>query len=187
MDDLASSVAGSLGDGEAASALALALAGGFDTTLTLLDHAISGLMTSPARASVASGEDTAVNAAVNEALRLSSPIGLITRIARRDMTLGGVRVSAGQEVMAMICEANRDPAHFPGPDGSGPEPPAGQLLTFGGGPHYCLGAQLAKLEASLVLPAVLRRFPRMVPAGPLRPNTRVNVRGWTDFPVVLDP
>jgi cytochrome P450 len=187
VDDLASLVAGSLGDDEAAAALALALAGGFDTTLTLLDCAISGLMTSPARASVASGEDSAVSAAVNEGLRLSSPIGLITRIARYEVTVGGVRVRAGQEVMALLCDAGRDPGHFPDPDRFAPERPASRPLSFGSGPHYCLGAQLAKLEASLVVPAVLRRFPRMMPAGPMRPNDRVNVRGWTYLPVVLDP
>ncbi|MGY4967267.1 cytochrome P450 [Streptomyces sp. 900105245] len=186
-DDLASLAASSLGDDEAAAALALALAGGFDTTVTLLDHAISGLMTSPARASVASGDEEAVNAAVNEALRLASPIGLITRIARHEVTVGDVRVPAGQEVMAWICDAHRDHEHFPDPETFAPERPASRLLSFGSGPHYCLGAQLAKLEASFVLPAVLRRFPRMVPFGLPLPNDRMNVRGWTNFPVVLDP
>ncbi|MFE6766386.1 cytochrome P450 [Streptomyces sp. NPDC057689] len=185
-DDLASFAAASLDDDEAASALSLGLAGGFDTTLTLLDYAISGLLTSPARAAVASGEDTAVSAAINEALRLSAPIGLITRIARDEVTVGGVRVPAGQEVMAWICDANRDPEQFPEPGSFEPRRPAGRPLSFGGGPHYCLGAQLAKLEASLVLPAVLRRFPRMMPAGPMRPNDRLNVRGWTELPVTLD-
>lgn len=187
MDDLASLVADSLVDSEAASALALALAGGFDTTVTMLDHAVSGLMTSPARASVAAGEADAVDAAINEALRLSSPIGLITRIARHEVSVGGVRVPAGQEVMAWICDANHDPHHFPDPHTFEPERPASRLLSFGSGPHYCLGAQLARLEASLVLPAVLRRFPRMAPSGSPRPNDRVNVRGWTDLPVVLEP
>ncbi|MGW0964704.1 cytochrome P450 [Streptomyces sp. NPDC002516] len=186
-DDLASLVACSLADEEAASALALALAGGFDTTVTLLDHAVNGLMTSPARDAVAAGEEDAVDAAVDEALRLASPIRLITRIARHEVTVGGTRVPAGREVMAWIRDANRDPRHFPDPDTFDPRRPASRTLSFGGGPHYCLGAQLAKLEASLVLPAVLRRFPRMVPLGPPRPNDRVNVRGWTAFPVVLDP
>ncbi|GAA5074505.1 cytochrome P450 [Streptomyces similanensis] len=186
-DDLASLVAASLGDDEAAAALALALAGGFDTTVTLLDHAVNGLMTSPARKAVASGDEDAIDAAVNEALRLASPIGLITRIARREVTVGDVRVPEGQEVMAWIRDAHRDAQQFPDPDTFAPERPASRLLSFGSGPHYCLGAQLAKLEASLVLPAVLRRFPRIAPFGSPRPNDRVNVRGWTHFPVVLDP
>ncbi|MFD5814272.1 cytochrome P450 [Streptomyces sp. NPDC127038] len=187
-DDLASMVAGSLADDEAASALALALAAGFDTTVTLLDHAVDRLMTSPAaREAVASGEEDAVDSAVDEALRLASPIRLITRVARHAVTVGGTRVPAGQEVMAWIRDANRDPRRFPDPDTFDPGRPASRLLSFGGGPHYCLGAQLAKLEASLVLPAVLRRFPLMAPLGSPRPNDRVTVRGWTDFPVVLDP
>ncbi|MGW6877823.1 cytochrome P450 [Streptomyces xanthophaeus] len=186
-DDLASFVAGSLNDDEAASALTLALAAGFDTTVTLLDYAISALMTSPARAAVASGEAACVDAAVSEALRLAPPIRLITRVAGREVTVGGVRVPAGQEVMALIADAHRDPEHFPDPDTFQPERPASRLLSFGGGPHYCLGAQLARLEASLVLPAVLRRFPRMAPADSPQPNDRANMHGWTDLPVVLDP
>lgn len=186
-EDLASLVAGSLGDDEAVSALAFTLAAGFDTTLALLDHAISALMLSPARTAVAAGEPAAVDAAINESLRLASPIRLITRIARRAVTVGDVRVQAGQEVMALIAEAHRDPEHFPEPDSFDPGRLPSRLLAFGGGPHYCLGAQLARLEASLVLPALLRRFPRLVPAGTPRSNDRVNARGWTDLPCVLRP
>ncbi|WP_331725980.1 cytochrome P450 [Streptomyces sp. NBC_01012] len=187
-DDLASLVAGSLTDDEAASALALALTAGFDTTLALLDHAISALMTSPgARADVTGGEPAAVDAVVSEALRLASPIRLITRIARRDVTVGGVRIPAGQEVMALIADAHRDPERFPDPDAFDPGRPPSRLLSFGGGPHYCLGAQLARLEASLVLPALLQRFPRVMPADLPHPNGRVNARGWTDLPCVLRP
>lgn len=186
-EDLASSVACLLGDDEAASALALALTAGFDTTVTLLDHAITALMTSPARAAVAAGEPSHVDAAISESLRLAPPVRLITRVARHEVTVGGVRVPAGREVMALIAEAHRDPEHFTDPDVFDPNRPASRLLSFGGGAHYCLGAQLARLEASLVLPALLRRFPRMVPAGPPCPDDRVTVSGWTDLPVVLDP
>ncbi|MFD9454160.1 cytochrome P450 [Streptomyces sp. NPDC059985] len=187
-DDLVSSLAGSLDDDdETASALALALTAGFDTTVTLLDHAATALMTSPARAAVASGEQARVDAAISESLRLAPPVRLITRIARHEVTVGGVRVPAGREVMALIAEAQRDPEHFPDPDTFDLDRPASRLLSFGGGAHYCLGAQLARLEASLVLPALLRRFPRMAPAGPPRPDDRVTVRGWTELPVVLEP
>ncbi|MEV6579033.1 cytochrome P450 [Streptomyces sp. NPDC051582] len=186
-DDLASLVAVALDDDEAASALALTLAAGFDTTVTLLDHALSALMRSPASASVASGEPACVDAAVSEALRLASPVQLITRVAQREVSVGEVQVRPGQEVMALIADAHRDPEYFPDPETFELHRPASRLLSFGGGAHYCLGAQLARLEASVVLPALLRRVPRMAPAGSPRPNDRVTMHGWTDLPVVLGP
>ncbi|MFF8478456.1 cytochrome P450 [Streptomyces sp. NPDC015414] len=184
-DDLASLVAVGLGADEAASALSLALAASFDTTTTLLDHAIAALLTAPERAAVACGQAAAVDAAISEALRLSPPVQLITRVARQDMTVGGVRVAAGQEVTALIAAAHRDPQRYLEPDAFRPGRSAGRLLAFGGGAHYCLGAQLARLEASLVLPAVLRRFPHMTAAGPPRPNDHVTLRGLMELPVVL--
>ncbi|WP_329021773.1 cytochrome P450 [Streptomyces sp. NBC_01423] len=186
-EDLASLVAGSLRVDEAVSALAFTLAAGFDTTLALLDYAIGALMTSSARAAVAAGVPSAVDAAVGESLRLASPVRLITRVARCEVTVGEVRVQAGQEVMALIGDAHRDPEHFPDPDSFDPGRPPSRLLSFGGGPHYCLGAQLARLEASLVLPCLLRRFPHLAPAGAPRSNDRVNAHGWTDLPCVLRP
>ncbi|UFQ99917.1 cytochrome P450 [Streptomyces sp. Go40/10] len=183
--DLASLVAVGLGADEAASALTLALAASFDTTTTLLDQAITALLAAPERAAVACGQATAVDAAISEALRLAAPVQLLTRVARQEMTVGGVRVTAGQEVTALIAAAHRDPEHYLEPDAFRPARPPGRLLTFGGGTHYCLGAQLARLEASLALPAVLRRFPRMAAAGPPRPNDRVTLRGWMELPVVL--
>ncbi|MFF2364255.1 cytochrome P450 [Streptomyces sp. NPDC058122] len=180
--DLAS-LAAALSDDEAASALMLALAAGFDTTVTLLDNAVSALLSSAARAPVAAGDPVVVDAAVHEALRLAPPIQLITRIARHEVTVGGVRLEAGQEVMALIVAAHRDPDEFREPETFDVRRPTGQLLSFGGGAHYCLGAQLAKLEASVVLPAVLRRFPRMAATGGPQMNGRVTVRGWSDFPV----
>ncbi|MEW2373926.1 cytochrome P450 [Streptomyces sp. NPDC006656] len=184
-DDLASLVAVGLDTDEAASALSLALAATFDTTTTLLDHAIAALLTAPERAAVASGQAAAVDAAISEALRLAPPVHLITRVARQEMTVGGVRVAAGQEVTALIAAAQRDPQRYPEPDAFRPGRTAGRLLAFGGGAHYCLGAQLARLEASLVLPAVLRRFPRMAAAGPPRPNGHITLRGCMELPVVL--
>ncbi|MFF5706614.1 cytochrome P450 [Streptomyces sp. NPDC012794] len=184
-DDLASLVAAELDDDEAASALTLALAAGIDTTTTLLDNAVAALLTAPERAAVASAQPAAVEAAINEALRAAPPIRQITRVARQEMTVGGVRVAEGQEVTALIADAHHDPERFPEPDAFRPNRAHGRLLAFGGGPHYCLGAQLARLEASLVLPAVLRRFPRMTQAGPPRSNDRANMRGWTELPVVL--
>jgi cytochrome P450 len=183
-EDLVSAV-GALPDDDAISALAFTLAAGFDTTTTLLDTMIIALLASPPQAAAVAEDPAAAEAAMSEALRYDTSVHLITRVARRETAIGGVPLAAGQEVMAMISAAHRDPGQFPDPDTFALDRPPGQPLSFGAGPHYCPGAQLARQVAVLVVPELLRRFPRMTPAGPPSGNGRVVVRGWTSLPVVL--
>jgi cytochrome P450 len=185
-NDLASLVAPLPGE-DAASVLALTLAAGFDTTTTLLDNALILLMTHPGHALAVAGSTAAAAAAVSEALRYDTPVHVLSRVARRETAIGGARIVAGQEVMALPGAAHRDPAQFPDPDTFRLDRPAGQLLSFGGGPHYCPGARLARQLATLVLPQLLRRFPRMVPACPPQGSDRVTLRGWRSIPVFLTP
>jgi cytochrome P450 len=185
-DDLASAVA-MLSDDEAAAALTLALAAGFDTTVTLLDNAIRALMAFPDQMAAVASDDAVADAAITETLRYDPPLQLITRVVCHETTVGGVRLEAGQEVIALLAAAHRDPERFPDPDTFVLDRPGTPLLSFGGGPHYCLGARLARLEAVLVLPALLRRFPHLTPAGRPRGNNRATVRGWTSLPVALNP
>ena len=176
-EDLASFVA-VLTDDEAAAALTLALAAGFDTTVTLLDNAIRALPAQHRRTAP-------VDAVITETLRYDPPLQLITRVVKENTAVGGVQLSTGDEVMALIAAAHRDPEHFPDPDAFLLNRPATALLSFGGGPHYCVGAQLAKLAASVVLPALLQRFPHLTLTGPPRANDRATVRGWTSLPARL--
>ncbi|MFC3450794.1 cytochrome P450 [Amycolatopsis speibonae] len=180
-DDLVSRVS-TLADEEAVPALFLALAAGFDTTITLLDNMIRALLAGAERPVAPDA-----NAVVNETLRYDPPLQLITRVARADTTVAGTRLAAGQEVMALLAAAQRDPAWFTDPDTFRLDRPAIPLVAFGGGAHYCLGAQLAKLAATLMLPALSRRYPRMRVAGAPQPNNRITLRGWTTVPVVLEP
>jgi cytochrome P450 len=98
---------------------------------------------------------------VNELLRYESPVQLTDRIAREDLDLGGIRVSAGQFVTVVLGAANRDPAQFPDPDRLNIRRQDNRHLAFGYGIHFCLGAALARLEGQVALMTMLRRLQGM--------------------------
>jgi cytochrome P450 len=99
--------------------------------------------------------------AVDELLRWDSPVQLTMRIPTEDVDLGGHRLARGQTVVAVLGSANRDPAVFPDPDRLDLGRDAGAHLSFGYGIHFCLGAQLARLEGAVALGELARRFPNV--------------------------
>jgi cytochrome P450 len=104
-----------------------------------------------------------VPSAVEELLRYDSPVErAITRWAATDVELGGERISRGDLVIAVIGSANRDPEQFPNADQLDlRREPLGKHVGFGRGPHYCLGAPLARLETEIALVPLLRRLPNL--------------------------
>ena len=86
-------------------------------------------------------------------------VQLMSRIAADDMTIGGVTVPKGEIMMLLIAAAHRDPAAIDRPDEFDPDRQAIRHLGFGKGPHFCLGAPLARLEAAVALWALAARFP----------------------------
>jgi len=96
-----------------------------------------------------------------------------------------VPVSAGTQVVLLIGAGNRDPRRFASPDRFDPRRPDAGALSFGGGPHFCLGAALARLEALIAFPALLARFPAMAEAGEARRIPGLAFRGFESLPVAL--
>src|SRR5438477_374403 len=99
--------------------------------------------------------------AVEEFLRYDPPVTATLRIAKEDVAIGGTTIPAGHDVFPIIAAANRDPRQFKDPDTLVIDRPDNKHLTFSGGPHFCLGAPLARLEGQIAFSTLLRRFPNL--------------------------
>jgi cytochrome P450 len=97
--------------------------------------------------------------AIEEFLRYDSSVQLTGRVALEDVTVGATDVAKGDGVLCLLGAANRDPAVYPDPDRLDITRPNIRPLSFGGGIHFCLGAQLARIEAEIAIATLLRRLP----------------------------
>lgn len=177
-----------LDDTELRAIAGLVLAAGFETTVNLLGNGIRMLMDAPqARAELAANPRLWPNA-VEEILRLESPVQLSARVARVDTEVAGTAIAAGELVVIYLAGANRDPAVFDDPHRFDvTRAGANRHLSFSGGRHFCLGAALARAEGEVGLRTFFERFPDAALAGAAsRRDTRV-LRGWADLPVSLGP
>ncbi|NEK56485.1 cytochrome P450 [Geodermatophilus sabuli] len=168
------------------------LTGGYETTAGMISLGTVVLLREPAWADVVrSGAPDEVERVVEELLRHLSVVQLaFPRFATRDMDLLGTPLRTGDVVLASLSAANRDPAWAgPHPDEVDPaRRPVGGHLAFGHGLHRCVGAELARLELRIVLPALFRRFPDLalaVPADRLRYRRFSLVHGVEELPVTF--
>ncbi len=105
--------------------------------------------------------DPAPDTAVDEFLRYKSPVQVATRTALEDVNIGGKGIKKGETIFCLLGAANRDPAVYADPDRLDLTREGVRLLSFGGGVHYCLGAQLARIEAEIAIATLLRRLPNL--------------------------
>lgn len=166
----------------------LVLAAGFETTVNLLGNGIRMLLDAPDRLDTLRHRPELWPNAVEEILRLESPVQLTARVALGDVELAGQQLRRGDLVLVYLAAANRDPAVFAEPHRFDIERPnAGRHLAFSGGRHFCLGAALARAEGEVGLRTFFDRFPEVRAAGAgSRRDTRV-LRGWSSLPVALGP
>jgi cytochrome P450 len=164
----------------------LVLAAGFETTVNLLGNGIRMLLDNPEQLRTLRQRPQLWAGAVEEILRLESPVQLTARFALKDTEVAGTRVKEGELVIIYVAAANRDPAVFPDPNRFDIEREnAGKHLAFSGGRHFCLGAALARAEGEVGLRAFFDRFPDVHSAGVgSRRDTRV-LHGWSTLPVAL--
>lgn len=177
-----------LSDLELRAIAGLVLAAGFETTVNLLGNGIRMLIDHPDQLQRLQGDPGLWPNAVEEMLRLDSPVQLSARTARTDTELAGRTIRAGETVVVYLAAANRDPAVFADPDvfDVGRDN-AARHLAFSGGRHFCLGAALARAEGEAGLRMFFERFPDVRSAGVgTRRDTRV-LRGWSSLPVQLGP
>ncbi|BBY08819.1 cytochrome P450 [Mycobacterium noviomagense] len=166
----------------------LVLAAGFETTVNLLGNGIRMLLDTPEHLRTLRERPQLWPNAVEEILRLDSPVQLTARVARTDTELAGTEIERGKMVVVYLAAANRDPAVFADPHRFDIERPnANRHLAFSGGRHFCLGAALARAEGEVGLQTFFDRFPEVRSAGAgSRRDTRV-LRGWSTLPVALGP
>jgi cytochrome P450 len=162
---------------EVVSTGVLLLFAGHETTTNLIGNGLLALLRHP-------GEPADAPGTVEEALRYDGPAKTIARIMAADVELGGRVLRRGDRVFLCPSAANRDPEVFADPDRFDVTRRPGRQLGFGIGLHYCLGAPLARLEASVAVPAVLRRFPGLRLADePLHWHPVLLSRGLVRLPV----
>ena len=191
-DDLLSTLVnaadtGAIDEQELLGNLLFLFTAGYDSSTSFLGAAVRTLLAHPDQAAVVRDDPDAIGGAVDELLRYDPPVHATTRITAQPVELGGTELPTGSLVWILLGSANRDPAFVTDPDTVDVGRPAQQHLSFAAGPHTCIGARLARMEAEVLLPMLLRRFPRMRLAGEPRhryPGTVL--RGIDRLPVVLE-
>jgi len=177
-------------DDEVIAFLFLMVVAGNETTTKLLGNAVYHLAAHPQwRERVFAGQ-VPVDAWIEETLRYDTSTQLVARLVVEDVTLHGVTAPAGAKLLFALGSANRDDAVFPDPDTydlDRPKEQLAQLMSFGGGRHFCLGSNLARLEARVVLGEIVRRARRIDVdhAGCVRFYS-ANVRGFAQVPASLE-
>ncbi len=150
-----------LDDEELLATTLLLLGAGHETTTNLLANAIQALLRDGNAAEQLREHPELAESAVEELLRFESPVQRIVRRTAEAVEIEGCRIPEGEIIDLVLGAANRDPARFREPDRLDLERPDNRHLCFGAGIHFCPGAALARLEAQIAIPAVLRRFPAL--------------------------
>ena len=134
---------------------------GHETTVNLIGNGLLALHRNPDQLALLKARPELIGNAIEEFLRYDSSVQLTGRVALEDIDdLGGRKIPKGDTVLCLLGSANRDPAAYPDrPDSLDITRPNVKPLSFGGGIHHCLGAQLARIEAEIAISTLLRRLP----------------------------
>ena len=150
-----------LTDDEVVNFLRLLIPAGAETTSRLIGTMLFALLSERERYERVRADRSLVPWAIEESLRWETPVVFVAREATRTTEIRGVEIPAGKNVSAIIGAGNRDPEKYPDPDTFDLDRHADDHLSFGFGRHFCLGYNLAKLEARTALNAVLDRLPKL--------------------------
>jgi cytochrome P450 len=174
-----------LNDDELVAQTLLLYIAGHETTVNLIAGGTLALLRHPGQLALLRSDPALAGNAVEELLRYDSPVQASRRITVEPVTEGEVTIPAGAFIMASLGSANRD-ERFWGPDAAELDlrrENARQHVSFGAGPHHCLGASLARLEACIAFERLTARFPGLALDGDVVWNGRINLRGPAHLPV----
>ena len=153
---------GKLTHDELVSNAVLLLAAGFETTTNLLGNGLLALLRNPEQWRRLAEQPELAGNATEELLRYDSPVQMATpRVATSDLEIDGHMIAEGETVVAIVASGNRDPERFDAPDHLDISRPDPSPLSFGAGPHFCLGAALARLEGMVAFETLARRLPNL--------------------------
>jgi cytochrome P450 len=177
---------GSLTDREFTANAALIAGAGFETTVNLIGNGIVALLQHPEQLARLRDDANLWPNAVEEILRIDSPIQMTSRTAGCDVEIAGHRIGKGDMVALLLGGANRDPRVFDRPNGFDvSRPNAREHLAFASGVHACLGAALARIEGVTALRTLFEAYPDLHLAAPPQRRGLVNLRGFTRLPAHL--
>lgn len=168
-----------------AQCIALLFAG-HETTRNLIGNGMYTLLQNPEKTAELRENPEMIRSAVEELLRYESPVQFTARVLKEDIEVCGQPIRKGWTVLCMLGAANRDPKQFKDPDELDLKRLNNQHLAFGAGLHFCIGAQLARLEGQVAILNLVQRFPEMKLTGS-RPEwaPTFGLRGLENLSVVL--
>jgi len=179
---------GRLSEEELLTQLVLLLVAGHETTVNLISNGMLALLRHPDELGRLRADPGLIKTGVEELLRYYPPVQLTGRIPLEDTEIGGVNVRRGQQVVALVGAANRDPAQFDHPDRLDLSREPNRHIAFGGGIHRCLGAALARAEGQVAIGALVRRTASIdaLTDEPVWKET-ITLRGLATLPVTIEP
>jgi cytochrome P450 len=152
-----------LSNEELTANIILLFGAGHETTVNLIGNGLLALHRNPDQLALLKANPALIANAVEEFLRYDSSVQLTGRVALEDIDdVGGKKIPKGESVLCLLASANRDPTVYPDrPDRLDISRPDVRPLSFGGGIHFCLGAQLARIESEIAIATLLRRLPNL--------------------------
>ena len=173
-----------LSEDELVAMCVLLLFAGHETTTHHITNGLAALLRFPGELEKLRKNPALAPAAVEELLRYDGPIGAQVRIVQEPQTFHGREFKTGERVFLMMNAANRDERAYPDPDCVDLDRSGPAHLTFGFGPHICLGFPLARLEGQIAIPAVLARWRHIAAVpGPVEWMDSMVLRGMNAFPI----
>ena len=139
----------------------LIFAAGFETTTNLIGNTVNTLLRRPDQLALLRQDPTLIPSAIDEVLRFESPVQLDLRVAFEDVQLDTHTINKDDAVITLLAAANRDPSKIDNPNEFDVTRSEIPLMSFATGIHYCLGANLARMEGQAVLTKLLNRFDKI--------------------------
>jgi cytochrome P450 len=165
------------------------ISAGHETTTTLIANGILALLQAPGQMARLRADPALIDSTVEEVLRFQSPFQRDMKVGAIESRIGDRRIPPGEPVWVMLGAAHRDPEHFDRPDTFDIGRPGVRHLAFGYGPHFCLGAALARLEARIAIGTMVARLPDMrlaIDPTAIAWRRDYALRGPTALPITFD-